>query len=632
SGAATKYINSNQHLIDAAGNIKVPVAITSDTATTVTMSAIRIEFEPDISDPLDTDIDADGVSDGDEVNIHNTIPFDYDSDNDRLDDLEEVSLGNDGYITDPLDFDTDNDRLTDEDEFLGWVVQVVGQQPYAVSSDPTQIDADNDGLDDNQERNRGTDPLVADTDGDGIDDGEEVTPGNDGFITNPLDPDSDGDGLSDGDEVNIHNTDPNNTDTDGDQLPDGWEVAWGLDPTNPDENTNQVRDDNEDWDNDNLNNLVESLWLTDPNDDDTDNDLMTDDWEVFGQNNPNNPNRLQNPIIHAGNNNLPAAGNEIPYFALHLTVAFNWDASNDMILNPQRRYVDVFMAGLENTSGFLYDVTDGYMLIGTVTLFDDVGPGSNNPNDPNWANADIQVYQQDNQMPFNLNGLPSGDMLGILPNTWWINPSHGFIPGYVYLPRRWNDPNGPFWPDQNAYWETMCHELGHYALGLFDEFYDAQGPEVANQYLPRIANGAHDGPRNSIMTSQFVYSELSTPDGYRAWNIPAGYLDTHQHSANHEWPLNRQGNPPMVPNPHAGESCWETFFKLYNSVNGLLQARMGGRNYRIAFDMNGDNNFGDAGFLMNAQNQPTYVPNNGPNLQFPAANYVGQWIIFRDFT
>ncbi|UCF07230.1 MAG: VCBS repeat-containing protein, partial [Thermoplasmata archaeon] len=147
SGAATKYINSNQHLIDAAGNIKVPVAITSDTAVTVTMSAIRIEFAPNITDPDDTDIDADGVSDGDEVNLHDTIPFDYDSDNDRLDDFEEVSIGNDGYITDPLDFDTDNDRLTDEDEFVGWVVQVVGQQPYAVSSDPTQTDVDNDGLD-----------------------------------------------------------------------------------------------------------------------------------------------------------------------------------------------------------------------------------------------------------------------------------------------------------------------------------------------------------------------------------------------------------------------------------------------------------------------------------------------------
>ncbi|TFH28183.1 MAG: BspA family leucine-rich repeat surface protein [Promethearchaeota archaeon] len=47
--------------------------------------------------------------------------------------------------------------------------------------------------------------------------------------------DSDGDGLSDCDEIEIYNTDSRLVDTDGDNFLDGYEVAYGSDPTDPDD-------------------------------------------------------------------------------------------------------------------------------------------------------------------------------------------------------------------------------------------------------------------------------------------------------------------------------------------------------------------------------------------------------------
>jgi predicted outer membrane repeat protein len=102
------------------------------------------------TDPHNWDTDGDGLSDGDEVNIHST---------------------------DPLNPDTDGDGIPD-----GWEVQH-GLDPL----DPTDanLDSDGDGLTDYEEYLLGTDPNNWDTDGDGISDGSEVNQGYD-----PLDPDS----------------------------------------------------------------------------------------------------------------------------------------------------------------------------------------------------------------------------------------------------------------------------------------------------------------------------------------------------------------------------------------------------------------------------------------------------------
>ncbi|MEM1028761.1 MAG: OmpA family protein [Myxococcota bacterium] len=210
------------------------------------------------TNPLLTDTDGGGVSDGDEdINKNGAIdanetdredPADdvapLDTDGDGIPDLEEAFLG-----TDPFDADTDDDGVLD------------GAEPNY------NVDSDGDGL---------VNALDPDSDDDGIADGTElgittadadtdVTAGN--FVadadptttTNPLLTDSDGGGLSDGAEdldrngqIDAAETDPNDpaddvapVDTDGDGLTDAQEVALGTDPFDADTDDDGVRDGDE---------------------------------------------------------------------------------------------------------------------------------------------------------------------------------------------------------------------------------------------------------------------------------------------------------------------------------------------------------------------------------------------------
>ena len=92
-----------------------------------------------------TDSDGDGLTDLDEVRIHQTNPDEPDSDADGLDDLSEVRL----FLTDPLLADTDGDTLSDGDEV------------NVHNTDPGRVDSDADGTADGKEVERGTDPLQA---------------------------------------------------------------------------------------------------------------------------------------------------------------------------------------------------------------------------------------------------------------------------------------------------------------------------------------------------------------------------------------------------------------------------------------------------------------------------------------
>jgi len=92
---------------------------------------------PDVYDKSNSDIVPDGIGDGYGDACH-------DLDGDGITDLEEITIGKDGFISDP---------------------------------------------------------LSTDSDGDGLDDAEEVVPGADGFITDPMKADTDGDGCNDKEDV-----------------------------------------------------------------------------------------------------------------------------------------------------------------------------------------------------------------------------------------------------------------------------------------------------------------------------------------------------------------------------------------------------------------------------------------------
>ncbi len=201
----------------------------------------REEYEW-LSNPMDPDTDGDGLTDGDEVDVHATSPTESDTDEDGLSDREEIE----NHGTDPNLFDDDEDGLSDGEE-----VDVHGTNPLS-------FDTDGDGMGDGFEVANGLEVLdpsdaSGDPDGDDLLNLGEFEAGSD-----PMQPDSDGDGLTDGDEVFVYGTSPIDADTEGDGMPDGYEVANGLDPL--------VDDSEDDLDEDGWSNGIEHDDGTDPTD------------------------------------------------------------------------------------------------------------------------------------------------------------------------------------------------------------------------------------------------------------------------------------------------------------------------------------------------------------------------------
>ena len=142
------------------------------------------------------DTDGDGLSDTDELTIHNTSPTDPDTDDDGVDDFTEVSKG-----SDPVnDNDFDLDGLTNLEETSGSENPFTGLTLGATPGDTT-------------------DWCNPDSDYDGILDGEEVVAGSDLFVTNPNASDTDGDGFADSAEISVASpSDP----TDDQSTPTEW--------------------------------------------------------------------------------------------------------------------------------------------------------------------------------------------------------------------------------------------------------------------------------------------------------------------------------------------------------------------------------------------------------------------------
>lgn len=174
------------------------------------------------TNPLDSDTDNDGLTDGEELYDCSTDPTDIDSDNDQLTDSAEVNT----YGSDPLDSDSD------DDSWMGYF------EVKTSGTSPIKADTDNDGIKDKAEyswwvtsyRRTAAQAYAIikthDVDGDGLKDSTVKSLG-----TNLLDNDSDNDGLTNGLEVNTYGTDPLDSDTDGDGYSDLYEICNDSDPT-----------------------------------------------------------------------------------------------------------------------------------------------------------------------------------------------------------------------------------------------------------------------------------------------------------------------------------------------------------------------------------------------------------------
>ena len=108
-------------------------------------------------DPRNSSTDGDGLTDGEEVNIHGTDPLARDTDGDGLTDREEVFE----YQTDPCLSDTDGDGLTDVWEIGNGLSPLLADTDTNGTADGDE-DEDGDGLANAQEHALGSDPRVPD--------------------------------------------------------------------------------------------------------------------------------------------------------------------------------------------------------------------------------------------------------------------------------------------------------------------------------------------------------------------------------------------------------------------------------------------------------------------------------------
>ena len=266
------------------------------------------------TDPDGDDFDYDGLTNWDEVSVHQTNPMEWDTDGDGLSDFWEIENGldpNDDGSIDPAngaDGDPDGDGLTNEFE-------------YWYGGDPHLTDTDSDGLNDYDEAFvHSTSPANSDSDSDSLSDFSEIHT----HSTDPTLWDTDEDTLSDGDEILVHFTNPLEMDTDGDWMWDDYEIDNNLNPTNAadglldadgDTLANQLEfvfldkgfdpfvvnnaavfpwAGDPDWDG--ITTQVEFVThLTNPRQPDTDGDGMNDAWELAHGFNPKLNNNLAGP-------------------------------------------------------------------------------------------------------------------------------------------------------------------------------------------------------------------------------------------------------------------------------------------------------------------------------------------------
>jgi len=172
----------------------------------------------------------------------------------------------------------------------------------------------------------------------------------------------------------------------------------------------------------------------------------------------------------------------------NVVVSIEWDAEEE--------YLTTVADAFGRASDYLYDVTDGQMAFGQVTIYD---------NAQHWADADFQISTKNTVRPYAfIGGITSGDTAhSIRVGRFW-NGSSG-------NQGEWNEPYG---------YRTLIHEFGHYGLYLYDEYFvrllDAEGHFTGEARAActglDVLNNASDATNASLMYYQYNASELADSD------------------------------------------------------------------------------------------------------------------------
>jgi|GEM_PF-3260615 len=277
-------------------------------------------------------------------------------------------------------------------------------------------------------------------------------------------------------------------DYDGDGMPTKYEVENGLNPA--------VNDGEDDADGDGMTNYFECKYgfdMNDPSDaeEDADGDGLLNVWECqLGNRNPRDTRNV---------------------FKISLTVSLEWDADENEI----QQFKDAF----KGASLYLMTVTDGYVYISDVTIYNDGA---------HWNDVNIRVEE----------GLSTPDNDVVWPNS----PVNGYWDGIntiswneISIPQRFKYDNSDtvYTAETGGYYSMLVHEIGHYVFGFSDEYgYYYWG-------FKKYDDNGYTIDWNSLMQNNLFYMS------YHQW------YDT--------WFSNHPDYPETAQWHDRGMSCWEWF-------------------------------------------------------------------------
>jgi hypothetical protein len=525
AGALNRYIKNNPTQTNTAGFINITINITSSNQGTIKLENINILVLPNASDPLDPDTDSDGLMDGADLSAGTGL-INVDSDNDMLNDSIEITAGgtsNQIITTDDADDIVEFQTSGGGSKIVNFTIPVQTQTvPGYVTSalmnltglnftgtfpSNVSLDVGNDGVIEWAHAGSFQANITVEDFSGPLNNYTYQNPGlinSTGYIKIPLKLTSTSNG-----NISLNN------------------ISIQIDPDYSDP---LIPDTDSDW----LIDSHENLWGTGKSDPDSDNDLMIDGYEVEG-----GGESLQDPLVFN------------KAFAFHLKVCFdfrvNWT------------YLNLWIKGMQNLSNFIYDMTDGYMLLGNVEFYD---------NKNNWDLSHIKVYYDNMQIP---SGWPNVKDSAIHLSRYF-NASQSTMAGALAA----GDP------DQMNYTIMLAHEFSHLKLLILDEYFNASHKAY---YITLLQGGVGDGideaPKclmnNPLWIQGFTVhntNEHSTPLDYFYYNA-SGYNDTDLINLTDDDLDTEQ----FIVN---GGSAWETIFRMFNSHNGTyMQA--------VNFDLNNDN-------------------------------------------
>ncbi len=219
----------------------------------------------------------------------------------------------------------------------------------------------------------------------------------------------------------------------------------------------------------------------------------------------------------------------MPLILFNLVVSLDWPADIT--------YTQDLALAMHQASDYLFDLSDGQMAFGDVSIYTDA---------QQWSSADIQISAKNTVRPNSaIGGIAMSDPAAV-----------------IQLGRAWSGKNGNSgnWKEQDGY-RTITHEFGHYGLHLYDEYFGyIKNPDGSlGAVIPNLScTGGErrvqsDATNASAMDYQYTSSELSDQ------GLPGKLWTTDDCELTAQWLRTAQDQ-----NVQKNESAWDTIYRVYS--------------------------------------------------------------------